>query len=330
MIAHYLQSTAFGMGKDLGGFLALYGAIFDGDLTKWSIGGPTTAVPGTLGLLGTPQGISGSHNKYESDVSPTRPDLYEYGNAYKLRIQQFQELFDMQSDPETANYDLSVLTPFRATRFQQSMSQNPYFFNGPFSGVLVQPAAYTFIYRFMGNKSAEHPEGVLNQEVLKSFFSITGESGSFTWTEGYERIPDNWYKRAIGDEYTIPFFLTDVIAAALEYPQFLDICGNTGEPNTFTGVNIDDLTGGVFDASTLLQGNNLQCFVFQALQQGSPDVLGGLLTDVAGALSTLGSAIDDLISGLGCPKLEKYDVSQFDQYPGAKGIGYPGTNNSPA
>lgn len=65
------------MGKDLGGFLALYGALIDGDLTKWSIGGPTPNVPGTLGLLGQPQGISGSHNKYESDVSPTRPDLYE-------------------------------------------------------------------------------------------------------------------------------------------------------------------------------------------------------------------------------------------------------------
>lgn len=65
------------MGKDLGGFLAVYGALIDGDLTQWSIGGPTAYVPATLGLLGTPQGISGSHNKYESDVSPTRPDLYE-------------------------------------------------------------------------------------------------------------------------------------------------------------------------------------------------------------------------------------------------------------
>ena len=65
------------MGQDLGGFLAIYGALIDGDLTKWSIGGPSAAVPATLGLLGTPQGISGSHNKYEGDVSPARPDLYQ-------------------------------------------------------------------------------------------------------------------------------------------------------------------------------------------------------------------------------------------------------------
>jgi len=50
-------------------------------------------------------------------------------------------MFDLQQDTATANYDLRVLTPFRATRFQKSIDNNPYFFNGPFSGVVVQPAA---------------------------------------------------------------------------------------------------------------------------------------------------------------------------------------------
>jgi hypothetical protein len=65
------------MGIDLGAFLAVHGAIIDGDLTKWSIGGPTPNVPRTLNLLGTPQRISGFHNKYKADVSPSRPDLQE-------------------------------------------------------------------------------------------------------------------------------------------------------------------------------------------------------------------------------------------------------------
>lgn len=43
----------------------------------------------------------------------------------------------------------------------------------------MQPAAYTFIYRFMANKSAEYPQGKLNGEVLKSFFAITGDDGNF-------------------------------------------------------------------------------------------------------------------------------------------------------
>jgi len=228
-------------------------------------------------------------------------------------------MFDLQPNAATANYDLSVLTPFRAARFQQSIENNPYFFNGPFSGVAVQPAAYTFIYRFMANKSAEHPEGVLNQDVLKSFFSITGTSNNFKWTEGYEKIPDNWYKRAIGDEYTIPFFLSDLLAAALEYPQFLDIGGNTGKVNTFTGVDIKNLTGGVFNAGTLTQGNNLECFIFQSLQQALPDVLKGLVLNVADAMSPLSKILQPLVGSLGCPVLSSYDSSQFSQYPGAKG-----------
>jgi hypothetical protein len=72
------NDIVFGMGTDLATFLAVYGAIFDVDLTSWSIGGPPkSSLLSFIGLLGTPQGISGSHNKYEADVSPTRPDLYE-------------------------------------------------------------------------------------------------------------------------------------------------------------------------------------------------------------------------------------------------------------
>lgn len=242
------------------------------------------------------------------------------GNTYKVIISQFQELFQLQPNAATANYDLSVLTPFRASRFQQSIERNPYFFNGPFSGIAVQPAAYTFIYRFMGNKSAEYPEGRLNQDVLKSFFSITGTSGNFQWTEGYERIPENWYKRAIGDEYTIPFFLTDLLAAALEYPQFLNIGGNTGKVNTFTGVNFEDLTGGVFNGATLLEGNNLACFVLQGVIQFLPDSLLGAVGDVGGVLNQLNGVLGGALSPLTCPKLDKVNKDQFSKFPGAQGM----------
>lgn len=92
-------------------------------------------------MLSTPQGISGSHNKYEGDSSPTRGDLYEYGNDYKLVMSQFQQLYDLGKADD--NYDLDLLTNFRATRFQQSIDNNPYFFYPPFAGVVVVPAAYT-------------------------------------------------------------------------------------------------------------------------------------------------------------------------------------------
>jgi len=306
------------MGTDLAAFLAVYGAVFDGDLVSWSIGGPpTSSLLSSIGLLGTPQGISGSHNKYESDVSPTRPDLYEYGNDYKVILSQFEEMYALPLG--TNGYDLTPLTAFRASRFQQSINNNPEFFNGPFSGVLVQPAAYTFIYRFMSNKSAEYPEGYLNGDVLKSFFSITGEPGSFVWTEGHEKIPDNWYKRAIGDEYTIPFFTTDQLAAAIEHPEFLDVGGNTGKTNSFTGVDLTDLTGGVYNTQNLLQGDNLACFSYQFAQQAAPDLLKGLFSIVTAPLSQLNAAFSKVFAELSCPKLEAIDTSQFAQYPGAKG-----------
>jgi len=321
-IQQFIDQTyaVFGMGNDLGGFLAVYGALIDGNLESWSIGGPNPALGPTLGLLGTPQGISGSHNKYESDVSPVKPDLYQYGNDYKFVLSQFEQLFATQPDPATANYDIPTLTKFRAARFQQSIDNNPHFFNGPFSGILVQPAAYTFIYRFMSNKSAEFPEGILNQDVLKSFYSVTGEPGSFVWTEGHEKIPDNWYKRAIGDEYTIPYFLSEVVEAAIQYPQFLDVGGNTGTTNSFTGVDLQDLTGGVFNGATLLEGDNLACFVFQSLQQATPDLLKGLVIDVVGAVQKLDDAITKAKGGITCPELRSYDTSQFDKYPGATNV----------
>lgn len=95
------------------------------------------------GVLSQPQGLDGSHNKYESDVSPTRGDLYQKGNNYLVQIDQFTQMYRQPLGPR--GYDLTALTPFRAARFQQSIEQNPYFFNGPFSGVAVQPAAYVSV-----------------------------------------------------------------------------------------------------------------------------------------------------------------------------------------
>lgn len=239
------------------------------------------------------------------------------GNDYQVVISQFDELYSQPLGPN--GYDLTSLTPFRASRFQQSIDNNPYFFNGPFSGVLVQPAAYTFIYRFMSNKSEEYPEGYLDGDVLKSFFSITGQPGSFSWTPGGEQIPDNWYKRAIGDEYTIPYFNSDLTAAAAQYPQFLDVGGNTGTTNTFTGLDLQNITGGVYNTETLGQGDNAQCFAYQFAQQAAPDILKGLFSSITQPLSQLNDALAKVFAELSCPQLESIDTSQFSNFPGSTG-----------
>lgn len=70
----------YGMGLDLAAVLSVYGAVLDGPLLGWSIGGK----PHT--------GISGSHNNYETDSSPTRGDLNQYGSNEDLVLSQFKEV----------------------------------------------------------------------------------------------------------------------------------------------------------------------------------------------------------------------------------------------
>ncbi|CZT08092.1 uncharacterized protein RCO7_09573 [Rhynchosporium graminicola] len=310
----------FGMAADLSGFLTVLGGAIDGDGLTWSIGGPSKANSGIAigGLLGIPQGLSGSHNKYESDASPGRGDLYLKGNDFTLQMDQYQQLYDA-GQANGDNYDLTVLTDFRSKRFDNSIQNNPYFFNGPFTGILVQPAAYTFIYRFMSNKSAEYPAGRLNGDVLNSFFGVTKNAdGTLTKTPGHEKIPDNWYKRAIGDEYSIPYLNADTVIAAAKYPKFLNVGGNTGKINTFTGVNAEDLTGGVYNSKTLTEGNNLACFAMQFAVQASPDIIqcSNVFNGLTNAMSKLTSQTSSSLSGLSCPQLQKIDQDQFKNFPG--------------
>ena len=132
---------------------------------------------------------------------------------------------------------------------------------------------------------------------------------------GYEKIPDNWYTRNKLDPYTIPFFQLDLTQAALEHPEFLNVGGNTGKVNTFTGVDLTNLTGGVYNTQTLLQGNNAACFAMELAVMQAPDLISGLATDTS-AMDALGVALNNATNSLGCPQLNSIDKSQFAQYPG--------------
>jgi hypothetical protein len=84
---------------------------------------------------------------------------------------------------------------------------------------------------------------------------------------------------------------------------------NTGTPNSFSGVNIGDLTGGLLDSASLLEANNLGCFILQVASQAKPDLLLGSLTQLTNLLG-------DLVGKLACPKLGKIDDSQLKKFPG--------------
>lgn len=160
--------------------------------------------------------------------------------------------------------------------------------------------------------------------MLKSLFAISGPRSNFVYKHGWERIPDNWYRRSTG--YTLPEAIADILATGLTYPPIISVGGNIGRVNTFTGVNLGDLTGGAFNAASLSQGNNLVCFILQALRFATPDLVsgpGGLLTSILSPVSTaingLVGITNGLLSGLTCPQLSTYDRSAFDYWPGASG-----------
>lgn len=221
--------------------------------------------------------------------------------------------------------DLDVLERYRVQRFDQSIAENPYFFFAPFTGVAVSSAAYLFIYRFMGNKSAEHPDGLLDGETLKSFFAVTGDYPDFTVTPGHERIPDNWHKRHPVDYYTLPYLTVEALAVNLRHTQFLSVGGNTGTTNSFVGVDPSDLTNGVYNAASLLEGNNAFCFAMQLIPQLAPDLLLGLYKDITEALSALTAAVADATKGLGCPQLTRVNKQKLKQFPGYTKLKLDGT-----
>ena len=100
------------------------------------------------------------------------------------------------------------------------------------------------------------------------------------------------------------------------HPEFTSVGGNTGTTNSFTGLDPGDLTGGVYNAQTLLQGHNAYCYAFEVLTQESPDLLEGLFTNVTPARNQLAAAIATMTGGLGCPQLTTLQYSQFGQFPG--------------
>jgi hypothetical protein len=144
-------NKVFGLGADIASFLAVYGAIFDGNILSlapgYSIGGPTPLnknILGGGGILGTPQGLSGSHNKYESDASAARGDLYTSGNDYKLDINRFEALYNLQKGV-AGGYDLGVWAEHRKNMFLKSKHENPQFFYALFAGPIVRLLATHFL-----------------------------------------------------------------------------------------------------------------------------------------------------------------------------------------
>jgi hypothetical protein len=51
-----------------------------------------------------------------------------------------------------------------------------------------------------------------------------------------------------------------ITALILNDPTLLSVGGNTNGVNTFVGLDVGDITGGVINGQNLLQGDNFACF----------------------------------------------------------------------
>ncbi|KAK7183464.1 Aromatic peroxygenase 1 [Paraphaeosphaeria sporulosa] len=193
------------------------------------------------------------------------------GDPTSLDLGQFKQLASMSLGANS--YDLTVFQPFRGARFNHSVSTNGHYWAGPFIHFAVHTATYVFTY--------QHPEGYLDIDSLMAFEDVTrNANGEFEWKTGREHIPNDWYRRAIGDDFGIAASALGTVDALQHLPYMAVLGGNTGEPNTFTGVNVADLTGGVLNPETLLQGNNTMFLAFQAVSAVAPDILRGLVGNV--------------------------------------------------
>ncbi|BFZ58576.1 hypothetical protein PYCC9005_005640 [Savitreella phatthalungensis] len=297
-------NAVFSMSTDLGGFLSLYSVLQDGDLMtqKWSIGGQP---PSGGGL-----GLTGSHNKYETDSSPMRGDLYEYGNNFKLQMSQFQSFYDRhrgEKDPAWT-FDGDII-PFRSQRFTESIEQNPYFYYGAFTGIQVSQAAFTFIRAFMANYSAEFPNGRLNRKSLRSFMGIQVddetvdyESGTskLTWVPGTERIPDNWHKRPPSNPYSIPSFQQDVLRIGAVDPRILSAGYNSNGVNTY--VSVPPTTSSNYNpANFVANPTSFNCFFYQTISLAFADALKQA---GAGLILAAQPIISQLVPASTCPSIE--------------------------
>ncbi|KAF2171058.1 hypothetical protein M409DRAFT_19031 [Zasmidium cellare ATCC 36951] len=297
-------NTVYGMGIEIATILSVMGVVWTGNPLSlnpsFSIDGNDTRIENlldnVLGLLGTPQGISFSHNLIEADSSPTRDDLYVTGDPVTMNMDKFKALYEVADSEGVISMD--ALGGFAAKRFNESVATNPNFYFGPFTGMIARNAGYLFIGRLFANHTTEHPEGILTQDILKSFFAVSGEPSNFTYKKGWERIPDNLYKIPV--DWTLVQLNLDLVDWILQYPQLGSIGGNVGEVNTFAGISLADPVTGIANVTNLLEGNNLVCFALQVVKLAAPSYTN-LFKTLAAPLELILNTLATPLLDLSCP-----------------------------
>lgn len=93
----------------------------------------------------------------------------------------------------------------------------------------------------------------------------------------------------------------DLVSWIGKYPELASVGGNTGTVNSFTVLNITDLSGGLMNVPKLLENNNLLCFALQVVGSVAPDSLSGLFSIITKPLQLLTNTLGADLLSLSCP-----------------------------
>ncbi|KAJ6570915.1 hypothetical protein DFH09DRAFT_818125, partial [Mycena vulgaris] len=261
-------------------------------------------------------GLTGTHNQFEGDISPTRGDYFNFQHILSV----FENHLPLTCSCRGNNHDLHepsirsrTASPISIERYHQSVATNPYFFYGPVPMVplvqVITTLVRLFIPGMMAHYAPSYPNGHFTTEGLHSLFGfIADDSGSLQYRPGHERIPENWYRRPT--DYTHVNAAPQLEALGTVDRRALLPGGNMGAVDTFAPMDLAALTGGIYNEETLFEGRNLRCFCFQVLQLA-------MLSQAAGkAVFIAGESIASVWEQWMCPKLEKLNEEMYDKYPG--------------
>jgi hypothetical protein len=95
-----------------------------------------------------------------------------------------------------------------------------------------------------------------------------------------------------------------------------------GKVDSFIGLDFTDITGGVLDATSILEGNGLICFVLEVVKTFAPNSLSTLFKTLATPLELVTETVAVPILSLACPEFEDLKASGTDLW--AKLIEFPG------
>ncbi|KAI9152269.1 Dothistromin biosynthesis peroxidase dotB [Paramyrothecium foliicola] len=205
-------------------------------------------------------------------------------------------------------------------KFEGDASATHYYLhNGDVSTLRI--SKFQALYDIAKNDAIPNYDLDVVKETLKSMYGVTeSPDGTLSFTPGHERIPNNWYRRPVGalNDYTLLRGVEDTITMLQAIPGIVGVGGNTGQVNSYVGIDLGDITGGVYRAVDLLDPPKFVCYIYQLALAVVPDILRSrFLGAVLGtALNLLSDVLNPFIDPQ-CAKISNYNDDFAAQFPGA-------------